>query len=78
MKGISVKELRPKVTAVALPQCEARRSGRYCSDIIGVVNQCKRNATIFLDGKNLCRTHAGEHALALLIQMSETKKEPSQ
>ena len=63
MKAI---EIRPKQVD-PLPQCEAFRSEKYNCDIPGKPNQCQRSATIHIDGKNMCRPHAGRYALDLIM-----------
>ena len=61
-----VTNLQPKPVK-PLPRCEAFRSKKYNCDVPGQPNQCKHSATIRIDGKNMCRSHAGQYALELII-----------
>lgn len=53
----------------ALPECEAIRSTRYHNDAPGS-HRCTMHARYIVDGKTLCARHAGEVALAYLVENS--------
>ena len=63
-------DLKPK-RVDPLPQCEAFRSEKYNCDVPGQVSQCRLNATVCIDGKNMCRSHAGRYALELIMSGKE-------
>lgn len=62
--------LIPDITE--LPQCEAVRDSRYYCDPGPGPYQCRHRARFTIDGKKLCRKHAG--VMALNILLSETKQ----
>ncbi len=55
-----------------LPQCEAIRQTNYANDTPERDRQCKWGARYFLNGRYLCKKHAGPEALKILTKETET------
>jgi hypothetical protein len=60
--------LRPKT-----PQCEATRVGRYYSDKPGPLPVCEHSSSYVINGRHLCKRHAGAAALQLLLEQSSAR-----
>ena len=63
--GISQSRTR---TVRELPRCSAERVTRYYSDTSGSDFQCTQKARYEIEGTPLCSRHAGEAALAHMLQ----------
>lgn len=57
-----------------LPQCEAIRQTPYANDTPERNKQCKWSARYRINGRNLCSKHAGQAALALLVETAQEKE----
>lgn len=60
-----VLQLRPQT-----PQCEGTRVNRYANDNGRPPGQCKHSSSYVIQGRHLCKWHAGDFALQLLVQHS--------
>lgn len=54
-----------------LPQCEADRKSNYANDRHDTDRQCRWSARYHINGKLLCKKHAGIEALAMLTEMTK-------
>ena len=63
-----VVQLRPQT-----PQCEGTRVNRYLSDQGRPPGRCKHSSSYVIQGRALCKWHAGDFALQLLLQHSADK-----
>ena len=62
-KQLYVAPLKPD-----LPRCEAIRGTKYANDHTNSDRQCKWSAYFDIGGKKLCRKHAGQEALRILLK----------
>lgn len=61
----------PSVAPVDLPRCEAQRQTNYANDHLSSDRQCKWSARYNINGRLLCKKHAGPEALKILTEMSK-------
>lgn len=53
--------------------CEATRSHNYHNDTPETDRRCKNRARYEVEGKFLCKQHAGPYALELLLEKNRKK-----
>lgn len=68
------RDLRPRAKPLAVEMCEATRRAHYNNDTPHTDRMCKNRARYDINGKKLCKQHAGPAALDLLLTMRRGKK----
>ncbi len=63
-----IEVLKPIVVVNSTPRCEAIRVSTYASDTPKTDKQCRHNSTFRINRENLCRKHAGQRALDILMK----------
>lgn len=70
----TAKRLVEPLVPVDLPQCEAVRTHAYHNDTSDTDKSCKNRAKYVVDGKHLCRAHAGPAALQVLLRSGKRRR----
>ena len=69
--SVPVQQLRAPAKGplrAATPRCEATRVYSYLSDRGRPPGQCEKSSSYVIQGRHLCKAHAGDFALQLLLQ----------
>lgn len=67
---VQVQQLRAPAVGplrVQTPRCVATRVYAYANDV-GPPGQCEKSSSYVIQGRHLCKAHAGDFALQLLLQ----------
>ncbi len=69
---VQIQQLRtPAPLVPKTPQCEATRIYSYLSDLKGKpLPKCEHSSSYVIQGKHLCKRHAGDAALKILLEQS--------
>jgi hypothetical protein len=73
---VQIQQIRQAVPLrPATPRCEAQRIYSYFNDPKGKpLPQCEHTSSYVINGQHLCKRHAGDAALRILLEASAAKR----